>query len=167
MSQGIASPKNGDFARNREVQEQIRGENFTFARFGPVEELAQYAVTHPLTGREIPAKLFLHAPLELTGMEISLGMLPPGISIPFYHKHKQNEEVYLFLSGSGQFSIDGEIVPLSPGSAVRVAPEGVRCCRNTSSEMMFYIVIQAKAGSLEQWTATDGVGVPDPVTWPE
>jgi hypothetical protein len=32
---------------------------------------------------------------------------------------------------------------------------------------MFYVVIQAKAGSLEQWTGTDGVGVPGEVKWPD
>ncbi len=99
-------------------------------------------------------------------MEISFGLLPANTSFPFYHKHQQNEEVYLFLSGRGQFQVDGEVMDISEGSAVRVSPAGVRAFCNMSDDAMFYVVIQAKEGSLEQWTGTDGIGVPGQVQWP-
>ena len=53
--------------------------------------------------------------------------------------------------------VDGERIPLRPGSAVRVAPAGLRARRALGSEPMAYVVIQAKAGSLEQATGQDGI----------
>ena len=161
------SMKSPDFPQRTPVRDRASGTNYSVAHLGSPSELTQYAVTHPLLKREVPGKVFLKAPLDLTAMEISYGVLPAKMSIPFYHKHQQNEEVYLILSGSGEFQVDGETFPVKQGSVVRVAPDGVRCCRNTSEEPMLHVVIQAKHGTLEQWTGTDGVGVPDAVTWPE
>ncbi|MGE3314138.1 MAG: cupin domain-containing protein [Planctomycetaceae bacterium] len=160
-----APPRNPNFPQKAEVLERVTGPNFTLAQVGKIAELGRYGIRHPLLGATISGKVFLQQVLDLTAMEISYGIIPPQTSIPFYHKHKQNEEVYLFLSGVGECQIDGEIVPIREGTAVRIAPEGVRAARNTGDEPMFYIVIQAKAGSLEQWTSTDGVGVPGEVTW--
>lgn len=156
-----------DFPQATDVVERRHGAHYSAVRLGPVCELTRYRVRHPLMDREVPGKVFLHDPLQLTGMEISYGLLPPGASIPFYHKHRENEEVYLFLSGSGEFQVDGEVIPIEEGSAVRIAPQGVRCCRNTSQQPMFYICIQAQQNSLEHWTLSDGVPVPGPVTWPQ
>jgi mannose-6-phosphate isomerase-like protein (cupin superfamily) len=100
-------------------------------------------------------------------MEISFGVLPAHSSIPFHHKHQQNEEVYLFLQGKGQMRIDDEIFDVEEGSAVRIAPQGSRSYRNTSTEDLFYVVIQAKEGSLSAWTMSDGVRVPGAVQWPD
>ena len=41
----------------------------------------------------------LHDLLSLTGAEISCNNLPAGVSVPFVHAHKHNEEVYLVLEG--------------------------------------------------------------------
>ena len=42
-------------------------------------------------------KAFLHDLLGLTSCEISVSAMPAGVKFPFNHKHKQNEEVYIFL----------------------------------------------------------------------
>lgn len=165
MTQQTA-PRSANFPRQGEVPETQAGRNFTVAYVGKPEELRKYGVAHPARNRPFWGKVFLHEVLGLTGMEISFGVMPANASMPFYHKHQQNEEVYLFLNGSGQFQIDGQVVEVREGTAIRVSPDGVRCWRNTSSEDLFYVVIQAKAGSLEQWTGTDGIGIPDAVTWP-
>lgn len=162
-----SAPRTANFPQLAEVFQQLSGPNFSLAHVGMPSDLTRYGVRHPALGQTVRGKVFLKEVLGLSGMEISFGLIPPQASIPFYHKHQQNEEVYLILSGSGQFRVDEQIMPVSAGTAVRVAPDGVRCCRNTSDELMFYIVIQAKVGSLEQWTGTDGIGVPGEVTWPE
>jgi len=161
-----AAPRRANFPQRGKVHERHSGPNFSLARVGSMGEMSRYGVFHPAIGKTIAGKLFLQEVLGLTAMEISFSVIPPQATIPFYHKHRQNEEVYLFLTGSGQFQVDDEILELSEGTAVRVAPDGVRCARNTSDVDMFYICIQAKAGSLEQWTGTDGVGVPGEVRWP-
>jgi mannose-6-phosphate isomerase-like protein (cupin superfamily) len=143
------------------------GPNYTLARLGETAGWRRYSVQHPAVPSPVGGKVFLKALLGLTGMEISFGLLPAGASLPFLHAHRQNEEVYLFVRGKGQIQIDGDVLDVQEGTAVRVAPAGVRCWRNTSTEDLAYVVIQAKEGSLTAWTRSDGVGVPGPVAWPE
>ena len=102
-------------------------------------------------------KAFVKDILGTTGMEISFGTLGEGEAVPFLHKHKQNEEVYIILRGDGIFSLDGNDYPVKAGDVIRVEPEVSRGNRNTGTEPLTYVCIQAKAGSLEQYTMTDGV----------
>ncbi len=128
----------------------------TVFQAGPMESwLERHRWQHP-GGMEIPGKLFLKEPLGLTGAEVSLGQMPPGAGVSFVHTHKQNEEIYLFLTGKGEMLLDGESHPIEPGTVFRVGTTVERTWRNTSSEPMCYVVIQAKTDSLEQWTSEDG-----------
>nr|WP_246320573.1 cupin domain-containing protein [Paenibacillus qinlingensis] len=99
-------------------------------------------------------------------MEVSLNHLPPQGEIPFYHKHQQNEELYIFLQGQGQIQVDGNEIDVHEGTSVRIAPDGVRVLRNTSAtEGLHFIVIQAKENSLIQWVESDGIILDQPVQW--
>ena len=79
-----------------------------------------------------------------------------GQAAPFFHSHKQNEEIYIILSGAGDFQVNDTAFPIAEGSIVRVATASNRSIRCTSTEKMLYICIQAKEGSLEQCTMEDG-----------
>ncbi len=140
--------------------------NFTVTNIGKFEELDKYVFEHPSVP-STPGKIFLKETLKLTGMEASVNKLSPGERIPFYHKHKENEELYIFIKGKGQFQVDGEIIEIREGTAIRVSPQGVRAWRNNSSEDLFFIVIQAKAGSLSAENISDGIGVEENVEWPD
>lgn len=140
----------------RQPESLRSGARYAAADFGAPAHWDQHLLQHPVLG-PVPGKVFLGSPLNLTGMEVSLGSLPPGAAIPFLHAHRQNEELYLVLSGMGEMQVDGEIVPLQPGTAVRVAPDGMRCWRATGEVPLTYLVVQAKAGSLTQATASDGL----------
>lgn len=148
----------------RQPQHPRSGTNFQFAEFGAPGQWGEFVLTHPRLGA-VPGKVFLKEVLGLTGMEVSLGSLPAGAATSFLHAHKQNEEFYLVLSGRGELQVDGEILPIQAGSAVRVAPGGVRGWRALGAEPMTYLVIQAKAGSLEQFTGSDGLVSEAPVRW--
>ena len=50
----------------------------------------------------------LHNALGLTGAEVSVNSLPAGAGVPFVHSHRNNEEIYGVISGSGKVCIDGE-----------------------------------------------------------
>ncbi len=102
-------------------------------------------------------KAFVKEVMGTTSMEVSFGSLAEGQAVPFFHKHKQNEELYIVISGQGVFTLDGEDVEVEAGSIVRVAPSVSRCNRNTGKEPLVYICIQAKDGSLEQSVAEDAV----------
>ncbi|MGZ4164768.1 MAG: cupin domain-containing protein [Tumebacillaceae bacterium] len=141
--------------------ETKQGKNFTAVEVGTFEGLDQ------VTEGMFKGKLFLKELLGLTGMEVSLNKLPAGRSVPFYHQHKQDEELYIFLKGTGQFQVDDEIFDVKEGSVIRVATAGTRIWRNNSTEDLYYIVIQAQQDSLKEWTREDGIVLPDEVKWPE
>lgn len=164
---GVATPEASNIPATGEVRERRQGRNFSLVRLGDVGNLRNYGIKHPLIPAATNGKVFLKEHLDLTAMEISFGVMPPHRSIPFHHKHRVNEEVYLFLRGKGQVQIDGEVMDVDEGTAVRVAPDGVRSWRNTGDEDLFYVVIQAREGSLTAWTRSDGIGVPGAVEWPE
>ncbi|MCA8985560.1 MAG: cupin domain-containing protein [Planctomycetaceae bacterium] len=130
---------------------------YTCYESGPMAEwYERHVVQHPKLGA-VRGKKWLKEELQLTGMEVSVGVMAPGQGMSFSHAHKQNEELYLFLAGNGEMLLDGTCVPVSPGSAVRVAPPVSRAWRNTGAEPLYYLVIQARADSLQQWTASDGI----------
>jgi mannose-6-phosphate isomerase-like protein (cupin superfamily) len=140
------------------------GAHYAAADCGPLDELRQYVVP-AADGTPFRGKIWVKELLGLSGMEFSLGALAPGQAIPFVHAHKQNEELYVFVSGEGEFSVDGEAFAVGAGSVVRVSPDGARCWRNTGEAELVYFVVQAKAGSLEQWTGDDGYGVESAPGW--
>ena len=100
-------------------------------------------------------KQFVKDATGATSCEISFGTLPTGAEIPFYHSHRENEENYIILSGSGRFQVDDEAFDIEEGSVIRVATNCDRNLKCTSAEPMTYICIQAKEGSLGKYTADD------------
>ncbi len=142
------------------------GRNYSAAQIGDWTGLDQYTMTHPLISRPIPGKLFLRKELGLTGMETSVGKIRASTEVPFYHKHQENEELYLFIKGRGDFQVDGERIEIREGTVIRVAPDGVRTLRCGPDEDLYYIVVQSRAGSLRQGDIQDGPPLKEPVKWP-
>ena len=101
-------------------------------------------------------KVFLHDTLALTSCEISINCVAKGFKIPFNHKHKQNEEIYIFLKGEGILTVDNEKISVKEGSVVKVLPEASRTLENTSDNDLQFICVQAKTNSLEQFGFGDG-----------
>ncbi|TML46011.1 MAG: cupin domain-containing protein [Actinobacteria bacterium] len=65
-------------------------------------------------------------PLELQEFGISYQRLAPGFRLPFAHTHKNQEEVYLVVSGSMRVKLGDDIVELKQWDAVRVPKETIR-----------------------------------------
>ncbi|HEY9733808.1 MAG TPA: cupin domain-containing protein [Drouetiella sp.] len=144
----------------------VSGKNFCAVEVGEFAQLGNYKLEVPALKRSVNGKLFLKQFAGFTGMQMSMTKLPPGVSVPFYHAHKQNEEAYIFTGGKGQMQIDGEVFDVAEGTVVRVSPKGYRVVRNNSDADLYYICVQAKDGSLEQETMEDGIRSDDPVNWP-
>ncbi len=100
-------------------------------------------------------KVFLHDALNLTSCEISINSVPAGFKVPFNHKHIQNEEIYIVLSGTGRMTIDGVDEAMRPGTALRIAPQAARTIENTGADNMQFICIQARDGGLNQFGLAD------------
>jgi quercetin dioxygenase-like cupin family protein len=50
----------------------------------------------------------------------------PGFRSPMGHSHREQEEVYVVLNGSGRIKLNDQIIELRPWDVVRVAPQTVR-----------------------------------------
>ncbi len=110
-------------------------------------------------------RVTLHDALSLTGSEISINELPPGVGVPFLHSHKRNEEVYIVVQGKGRFQVDGDEFEVAEGSVVRVDPAGARCIRADRESSIRYVCIQTEAKSLVQFTEGDGVILEAKPSW--
>lgn len=126
-----------------EVKILNKGNKFTHATVGAV------------TGFE--GKQFVKDATGATSCEVSFGSLPTGAEVPFFHSHKANEENYIILSGAGRFQVDDTVFDIAEGSVVRVGTDCDRNLKCTSDQPLVYICIQAKEGSLGDYTATDAV----------
>lgn len=51
----------------------------------------------------------------------------PGFRVPFGHKHKVQEELYVLMHGSARIKIEDDTVELKPWDAVRVPNHKTRC----------------------------------------
>jgi mannose-6-phosphate isomerase-like protein (cupin superfamily) len=65
-------------------------------------------------------------PLELEHSGISYQRIAPNFRVPFGHRHKTQEEVYVVVSGSVRMKLEDEVVELSEWDAVRVPKDTMR-----------------------------------------
>jgi mannose-6-phosphate isomerase-like protein (cupin superfamily) len=65
-------------------------------------------------------------PLELEHSGISYQRLAPNYRVPFGHKHKNQEEIYVVVNGSMRVKLNDEVVELRQWDAVRVPKETMR-----------------------------------------
>ena len=86
-----------------------------------LKELDNPAAQHGLEGFEAR---FGRKALELEQFGFSYQKLTPDFRQPFGHIHREQEELYVVLEGSGRAKIDDEIVELRQWDALRV-PGGV------------------------------------------
>ena len=69
---------------------------------------------------------FARTALEGESLGVSHMKLAPGFRIPFGHRHTEQEEVYVLVSGSARLKLDDEIVELKPWDAVRIGKATMR-----------------------------------------
>ena len=134
-------------------------QNFKAIDIGPLNQLSKHEFVHPVTKNTDKARLFTGEILHTTGAEVSFRELPPDTVVPFLHKHQTHEEIYIFLKGKGKFQVDKEVFPVREGSIVKVALDGNRTLCNDSDEIMLYMVVQARAGTLSGYNVSDGYRV--------
>ena len=65
-------------------------------------------------------------PLEMENAGISYQRIASNFRIPFAHKHKNQEEVYVVVSGSVRMKVEDEVLELKQWDAVRVHKDTMR-----------------------------------------
>ncbi len=69
---------------------------------------------------------FGRGPMGARDIGVSHWRYAPRFRSPGGHRHREQEEAYLVISGSGQVLLDGEVIELRQWDLVRVSPEVVR-----------------------------------------
>lgn len=148
----------------KEIKEIVSSENFSAINVGKLNELGDYELALA-PNVVIPGKVFCGASLGTTGSEFSFQLFMPGKESGFLHTHKEHEELYFFLSGTGEFQVDGKIFPIAEGSVVKVAPAGKRSVRNNGTTPLIMLCVQYKSGTFTEQDAMDGNILREPVKW--
>jgi mannose-6-phosphate isomerase-like protein (cupin superfamily) len=75
---------------------------------------------------------------------MNLVALEPGYAIPEHHERDRNqEEVFVILSGDAVAVLDGADYPAPAGTFVRVDPEVRRTIRNDGAEAVDLMIVSA------------------------
>jgi mannose-6-phosphate isomerase-like protein (cupin superfamily) len=69
---------------------------------------------------------FARPHIDSEHLGVSYFRFGPSFRSPFGHHHREQEEAYVVVSGSGRIKLDDEIVELRMWDVVRVAPHTVR-----------------------------------------
>lgn len=148
----------------KEIKTIASAANFSAISVGALNELGDYVLG---LGPEvkIPGKVFGGAALGATGSEFSFQVFQPGTESGFLHTHKNHEELYFFLSGKGEFQVDGEVFPIAEGSVVRVNPAGKRSVRNNGTTPLVMLCVQYRGNTFTSEDAADGVILNEEVKW--
>lgn len=75
----------------------------------------------------------------------------PGEQAGYWHTHSAIEELYVFLTGRGEMGLDDAVVPVGPGSVVRVGQDVWRTWRAVpdSPEPLTWFCIRAGGGEID------------------
>jgi hypothetical protein len=96
--------------------------SYTVVNLKEVEDLApRFGLAPNLESR------FAKGALELEHLGLSYFRLAPGFRQPFGHRHGEQEEVYVVVSGSVRMKVEDEIVALHAWDAIRVPGPMARC----------------------------------------
>lgn len=81
--------------------------------------------------------------LGCTEMRPKVWLLEPGNDSKNYHRHSEQEELYVVLSGPGRMTVAGDTLTVPEGGAVRVPPETPRRTFNDTDEEHAWLVVGA------------------------
>ena len=150
----------------KQIETTKSGKNYKVINVGKFSDLMDYEL--PLgPDFTLHGKVFAGQAVGATGSDLSFQTLVPGPDSGFLHTHKTHEELYIILKGEGMYQVDGEQIPVSEGSIVRVDSAGKRALKNTGSENLTMMCIQYKANAFTEADSPmeDGVILQEELKW--
>ena len=91
--------------------------NYTKKNFKDLDDLAgSRGLEGKVEGR------FARSAIESDHLGVSYFRYAPDFRSPFAHSHREQEEAYVVVSGSGRAKLDDEVVDLAQWDVLRVAP---------------------------------------------
>ena len=100
---------------------------------------------------------FARKHLDSTHLGISYFRYAPGVRSPMAHSHREQEEAYVVLNGSGRIRLDDEVHELRQWDVVRVSPQTVRAIE-AGDDGLEYLAIGSDRPE-------GGDGIHDPKAW--
>jgi quercetin dioxygenase-like cupin family protein len=97
--------------------------------------------------------------LDSRDLGVSLFRYAANLRSPMAHSHREQEEAYVVIAGSGRALLDGDIVELRQWDVVRVSPEVVRAFEAGPDGLDVIAIGGPKP--------PDGDGVRAEATWPD
>jgi quercetin dioxygenase-like cupin family protein len=97
--------------------------------------------------------------LDSRDLGVSLFRYAPSLRSPMAHSHREQEEAYVVVAGSGRILLDDEVQDLRQWDVVRVAPEVVRAFEAGPDGLDVVAIGGPKP--------EDGDGVRATAAWPE
>jgi quercetin dioxygenase-like cupin family protein len=97
--------------------------------------------------------------LDSRDLGVSLFRYAPNLRSPFGHSHREQEEAYVVVAGSGRVLLDGEVHELRQWDVVRVSPEVLRAFE-AGPEGLDVIAVGGPKPE-------EGDGVPGEPAWPD
>ncbi len=98
---------------------------------------------------------FARKHLDSEHLGVSYFRYAPGVRSPMGHSHREQEEVYVVINGSGRIKLDDEIQELRQWDVVRIAPQTVRAVEAGPDGLEFIAI-----GS-DRPEGGDGIAAPD------
>jgi quercetin dioxygenase-like cupin family protein len=102
---------------------------------------------------------FARKHLDSRDLGVSLFRYAANLRSPMAHSHREQEEAYVVVAGSGRVLLDGEIRELRHWDVLRVAPEVVRAFEAGPDGLDLIAVGGPKPA--------DGDGLPGAAAWPD
>jgi uncharacterized cupin superfamily protein len=99
--------------------------------------------------------------LGLSGLGVALHVVPPGKSAYPFHRHHVSDEMFFILSGTGEYRIGEERLPVRAGDCLG-APAGGAAHQiiNTGDEPLRYIGVSNETNAeLVEYPDSDKIGV--------
>jgi quercetin dioxygenase-like cupin family protein len=101
---------------------------------------------------------FARTYLDSQHLGVSLFHYAPGFRLAHGHAHREQEEAYIVIEGSGRAKLDGTIVELAQWDVLRVAPPVTRAFEGGPAGMTLIAVASAKP--------PEGDAIQSPGFWP-
>jgi quercetin dioxygenase-like cupin family protein len=100
---------------------------------------------------------FARSQLDSRELGLSHFRYGAGFRAPMGHSHREQEEIYVVISGSGRVKLDDDVCDVRQWDVVRVAPEVVRAFEASDDGLELVVVASARP--------QEGDGVPIPGWW--
>ncbi len=100
---------------------------------------------------------FARKHLDSEHLGISYFRYAPGVRAPMAHSHREQEEAYIVINGSGRIRLDDEIHELRQWDVVRVSPRTLRAIEAGDDGLELIAVGSDRPEG--------GDGVPAPTAW--